>query len=86
MGIMEDILKKPKDTGEPKPDLAICSECKGKFPVKGLVLVLDDGIEDGCHWVHLCPTCPEGGLIEEYTMSEDRAREWGEWNGKGRGQ
>jgi len=80
MGTMEDIRKEPDSSGEPKPDLAVCSECKGKFLVEGLETETDGSYEDGYYIVHLCPTCPDGGMIEDYTMSEDRAREWNEWN------
>jgi len=81
MGSLSDLADSVRERdGEPKADLAICSSCRRAWPVDGLETEEAGDYESGYFRVHICPKCEDGGLIEEYTMSEDRAREWGEWN------
>ena len=85
MGLSERLraeITSTKDDGEPQPDRARCSECNGEWPIEDLPTEEDGDWESGYYMIHLCPDCEDGGCIDDYTMSEDRAREWSEWNAK----
>ena len=64
---------------EPKPDIAICSEgCRWEGSVKECVREEEGDYENGYYMVDVCPTC--GECIGDYTMSDERALEWDNWN------
>lgn len=65
---------------EPKPDLGCCSICGECFPVNTLKTDRDGDWETGYYDIHLCPKCPNGGCIDDYTMSNERIEEWMKWN------
>jgi len=54
------------------PDIAICSECNGRFPVdKCDSEMVSEGWENPEYLVHYCPNCEDGGCIDDYDWSED---------------
>ena len=67
---------------EPKPDIAICGKCNWKGLVSGCDIDQDGTWEEGYYDIHLCPKCEDGGCIDNYDMSEKRAKEWQEWKNK----
>jgi len=66
---------------EPKPDIAICSQCGWRGPISecGIDPYGDGDWESGYYPSHLCPKCEDGGCIDDYDMSEERLKEWEEW-------
>lgn len=66
---------------EPPCDLAICSECGWRGLVSDCIEVQERDWEYGYYIGHDCPVCKDGGCIE-YEMSEERAKEWLDWNKK----
>jgi hypothetical protein len=65
---------------EPLPDIAICEECEWRGPVSECETGEDGDWETGYYKVDICPVC--GGDIGDYTMSDERATEWEEWEKK----
>ena len=55
---------------EPLPDIAICSQCCGCFPVEECNTEQDGDWESGYYDIHLCPKCDDGGCIDDYAFSE----------------
>lgn len=54
----------------PKPDIAICSNCGGRFPVGDCPTRMEsEGWEYPEYEVDDCPVCEDGGLIEDYDWS-----------------
>jgi len=82
---MTDILLAFKEAfdpdREPLPDIAICSECGWRGHVSECQIAPhgDGDWETGYHPVHLCPICEDGGCIDNYDMSDERAKEWEKW-------
>jgi len=72
------LLSEAADDGEPKPDIAICSECGWRGPVSECLKGEDGDWESGYYKIDLCPKCEDGGCIE-YDMTPGRLREWEEW-------
>lgn len=68
-----------EDNPEPKPDIALCSECGGEFHVSKCKIEEEGSWEEGYWPVHVCPQCPDGGCVDDYTMSAERADEWNKW-------
>ena len=64
---------------EPIPDIAKCTECGWEGDVGKCGTEQDGDWESGYYNIHTCPECEDGGLIEDYSMSEERAKEWNEW-------
>jgi len=69
-------------TGEPSADIAICSQCNGRFPISECPTEQDGDWETGYYEVHLCPKCPEGGCVDDYDYSEEQLKKREEWKGK----
>lgn len=65
---------------EPRPDIGCCSVCGEGFPVCDLKTEQDGDWETGYYDIHICPKCPDGGCIDDYTMSVEQAEEWWKWN------
>ena len=75
LSIKEDLDNKPK------PDIAICSKCRGRYPISMCEVdpYGDGDWESGYNPIHLCPNCEDGGLIEEYDMSPRQLEMWYKW-------
>lgn len=71
-------LDKLKDK-EPAWDIAICSDCGWRGDINECGTEQEGDWENGYYEIHTCPKCEDGGLIEEYSMSDERAEEWNEW-------
>lgn len=67
---------------EPKPDIACCSECGWQGDVSACKTGREGDRESGYIDVHLCPKCPDGGCIDDYDMSPQRAITWAAWRAK----
>jgi len=65
---------------EPLPDIAICSSCEWKGDVKDCEEDEEGDWETGYYKIHLCPKCEDGGCIDDYSMSDERAEEWRQWH------
>jgi len=84
---MTDLLKTKRILGlvepdpdlEPKPDIAICSECGWCGPAEECEEGIDGDWESGYYKVDLCPKCEDGGCVDDYDMSPKRLKEWEEW-------
>lgn len=72
------LLAVERDT-EPKPDIACCSECGGRFPVSDCPIEQEGDWETGYYGVHICPKCEDGGCVDDYAMTPECAEEWNEW-------
>ena len=72
-------LANPTDS-EPEYDIAICSICHWTGPVSECQKGRDGDWETGYYDIHLCPKCKDGGCIDDYSMTDERAREWEVWN------
>jgi hypothetical protein len=64
---------------EPKPDIAICSECGWRGPVTECGKDTDGDWETGYYPIDLCPKCGDGGCVDDYDMSPERLAEWEKW-------
>jgi len=64
---------------EPSPDIAICSQCGWVGPVSECEVEEEGDWESGYYPVDLCLKCEDGGCIDEYSMSDERAKEWENW-------
>ena len=71
---------------EPKEDVAICSSCKSRTPVKICPTEEEGDYESGYYTVHVCPNCEDGGCIDDYDMSPERIQEWNHWKDKQKNQ
>ena len=65
---------------EPKPDIAICSECGWRGSVEKCIKEQDGDWESGYYEIDECPICKDGGCIDNYDMSPQRFKEWKQWN------
>lgn len=65
---------------EPKPDIAHCSNCDWEGPASECEQEEDGDWESGYYMIDLCPKCEDGGCVDDYSMSEERAEEWNVWN------
>lgn len=54
------------------PNIAHCSSCNKKFPVTECGKEIDGDWETGYYDVHICPECPDGGEIDDYSYSEEK--------------
>lgn len=79
-GFTEHSIEGKVAESEPCPDIACCSECNKKFDVADCPTEEDGDWESGYYTVHVCPECPDGGLVDDYDMSDKRATEWNEWH------
>lgn len=77
--LYDKVFEPIAQTNEPKPNLAMCSECGWEGPIEECGTETEGDWECGYYDVHLCPKCEDGGCIDDYTMSRDRAKEWVEW-------
>ena len=78
--LIREAGRNPIDDPEPSPDVAHCSECEGSWPVGELETKIDGDCEGGYYRIHICPVCPGGGCIEDYSLSKERGREWAAWD------
>lgn len=77
----EDIVMKATESnGEPLPDIAQCSECGWEGHVSECETEQEGSQEEGYYQAHVCPKCDDGGCIDDYSMSNERADEWEKWN------
>jgi len=76
-----NLFEKEKEIGnvEPFPDIAICSVCGWRGNVSKCEKGQDGDRESGYYPIHLCPKCDDGGCIDDYDMSKEKAREWKKW-------
>jgi len=65
---------------EPLPDIAICSQCGWRGPVGECEKGEEGDWENGYYQIDLCPKCEDGGCIDDYDMTPERAQEWEKWN------
>ena len=63
---------------EPKPDIAICSECNWSGPISECVKDEEGDWETGYYPIDLCPVCLEekenGGCIDDYDYSPEQLK------------
>jgi hypothetical protein len=71
---------------EPKPDIACCSSCNGRFPVSECLTEPDGDWETGYYSVHVCPKCEDGGCVDGYDMTPECAEKWNEWKANDKAQ
>jgi hypothetical protein len=50
-----------------KPNTAICSACGWEGPIADCDTETEGTWEEGFYQIHICPKCPEGGCIDDYT-------------------
>ena len=68
--------------GEPRPDIAVCSQCNTRTPTKDCPTKTEGDRESGYYAVHVCPKCKDGGLVDAYAMTPEQARKWHDWRGE----
>lgn len=76
---MLSILIDQEENDEPFADIAICSICGWRGAVEECGTEEEGDWEGGYYNVDTCPVCPDGGCIDDYAMSEARAKEWDAW-------
>lgn len=64
----------------PPPDIAECAVCGNKWNVSDCETDIEGNYESGYYTIHLCPTCEDGGCIDDYSYSEKQAEKWNEWH------
>jgi len=83
---MSDILQKLaleyNEDEEPRPDIAICSQCGWRGPTSECENGEEGDYENGYYFIDLCPRCEDGGCIDDYDMSSKRSEEWLKWHKK----
>lgn len=79
---MYDKIVEIQRGNEPRPDIAICSQCGWRGPVEECGEDTEGDWESGYYDVDTCPKCSDGGCIDDYDMSEKRAKEWEQWHNK----
>ena len=67
------------DNKQPKPDIAICSDCGWRGPVEECLKGQDGDWESGYFEIDECPKCDNGGCIEDYDMTPERLEEYNKW-------
>ena len=72
------LLEKKKDT-EPLPDIGICSECHGRYPLDKCPAEEDGTWEEGFYAIHICPRCLDGGCLDDYDYSPEQLRKYEKW-------
>lgn len=80
--VNKDALSKVDLDAEPKVDIAICSECGWRGSVNDCIKGQDGDWESGYYEVDFCPKCAEGGCVDDYDMTPERAKEWEKWCNK----
>ena len=65
---------------EPKEDIARCTNCNWSGNVLECELDQEGDWESGYYDIHLCPKCEDGGCVDDYSMSEERFKEWDIWH------
>ena len=73
------LLEDQEKSGPPSPDIAICSECNGRFKFEECITATDGDWETGYYTVLLCPVCPEGGEIDNYDYSPEQLKKYNEY-------
>lgn len=77
----EELCKVKEDpTLEPKPDIAICSECGWRGDISECGTDKEGDWESGYYDVHICPKCVDGGCIDDYDMSPSVEIDWWLWD------
>ena len=67
----------PKHSSEVENDLCKCSNCGETFKVSECPVEIErDGWENPPYEIHECPKCPDGGDINDYSMSPERLALW----------
>jgi hypothetical protein len=74
-----DSLKLEARNLEPNPDIAKCSYCGWKGNVNECIKGEEGDWETGYYKIDECPKCEDGGCIDDYDMTPERAKEWEEW-------
>ena len=67
------------DRNTPEPDIAHCSSCGNDFNSEDCPIVPEGDYESGYYDAHVCPECPDGGCIDDYSMSDERAKQYEEY-------
>jgi len=78
--ILRELIKITDPNPQPTPDLAKCSKCGWKGSVEKCYKGEDGDWESGYFEIDLCSVCEDGGCIDDYDMSEQRGKEWEEWD------
>lgn len=79
-GLLSKFLIRHRKDPEPIADISKCSECGWKGPISECETEEEGDWETGYYDVHVCPKCEDGGCVDDYEMSEGRAKEREEWN------
>ena len=85
MGEMQDMLRnlqaiENESKHGPSPDIAICSECGGRFKSGEYDLELEsDGWEYQSYQVAVCRHCKDGGCIDDWNFSPEQWKKYEEW-------
>jgi len=75
-------LPKLNKEEEPLPDIARCSCCDKEFPVSECGQDVEGDWETGYYDVYICPECPDGGEIDDYTFSKKQQIAYDKWHNK----
>lgn len=68
-----------KYDAEPKPDMAHCSSCGWSGNRLVCETEQEGDYESGYYAIDLCPKCDDGGCVDDYSMTKERAAEWNKW-------
>ena len=73
--LLLDSMNRQHRSAEEGPDMCKCSVCKKSMKVSEATPDYDhhDGFELPPYTIHSCPTCEDGGLIEDYFYSKEVA-------------
>lgn len=80
---MRDLFSKLKEEliedAQPRPDIAICSQCGWRGSVSECLVGEEGDWESGYYPIDFCPICEDGGCVDDYDMTPERAQEWEKW-------
>lgn len=63
----------------PSCDMARCSDCGGEFLIADCPMEQDGDWETGYFDVPVCPVCEDGGCLDDYFCTPERAELINEW-------
>lgn len=67
----------------PSPDIAICTDCGGRFGLDEFKLEWEfDGWEYPEYQVAVCPVCEDGGCLDTWDFSPEQLEKYKKWEAK----
>lgn len=82
MNFFKDIKEKQKyEKFGPAPDIAVCSNCDGRFHYTECYKELESESWEMPeeYWVYYCPVCEDGGMIDDWFYSNEQQKKYDEW-------